>query len=167
MHVHASLLVVALASCVAGASGAAELSPECRAIVVALEKSLHTDHSTISTHGKDTVHGVTVQGTTWLQTNDGWRKSPMTVEANIAMSRANLADARSYQCKALPDSVVDGKPVANWSTHTVVADGSADSRIAIAKGSGLVVSVENWHAAPAGPADIVTHYDYANVKRPI
>jgi hypothetical protein len=110
---------------------------------------------------------VTVQGTTWLQIDGGWRKSPMTVEANIAMSRANLKEARSYTCKALPDAVVDGKPVATWATHTVVEDGSADSRIAIAKASGLVVSVENWHAAPTGPADIVTHYDYVDVKPPI
>jgi len=162
-----SVLVLAAASCLAAASGAAELSPECRAIVIALEKSLHTDHRTTSTHGKDTVHGVTVQGTTWLQVDGGWRKSPMTVEANIAMSRANLKDARSYTCKALPDSLIDGKPVANWATHTVVEDGSADSRIAIAKGTGLVLNVENWHAAPTGPADIATRYDYVNVKPPL
>jgi hypothetical protein len=167
MQVPRAVLVLAAASCLAAASGAAQLSPQCQAIVIALEKSLHTDHTTTATHGKDTVHGVTVQGTTWLQVDGGWRKSPMTVEANIAMSRANLKDARSYTCKALPDSVVDGKPVANWSTHTVVEDGSADSRVAIAKGTGLVVSVENWHAASAGPADIVTRYEYANVKPPI
>ena len=168
MHVPSTVLAVAVAAAgFAGASRAAELSAECRPIVVAIEKSLHTDHHTVASHGANTVHGVTVNGTTWLQMDGTWRKSPMTVEANIAMSRENLKAARSYACKALPDSVVDGKPVANWATHTVVEDGTAHSRIAIAKGTGLVVSVENWHAGETGPPDIVTRYDYANVKPPL
>ena len=168
MQVPSAVLAIAVAATgLAGASRAAELSAECRPIVAAIEKSLHTDHSTVASHGANTVHGVTVNGTTWLQMDGTWRKSPMTVEANIAMSRENLKGARSYTCKSLPDSVVDGKPVANWATHTVADDVTADSRIAIAKGSGLVVSVENRHSGDAGPADIVTHYDYADVKPPI
>ena len=166
MHVPSFVLVVAAASVLAAPSRAADLTAECRTVVSAMEKSLHTDHSTVASHGANTVHGVTVQGTTWLQVDGTWRKSPMTVESHIAMSRANLKEARSYTCKALPDSVIDGKPVANWATHTVVEHGSADSRIAIAKGSGLVVSVENWRALDTGPADLVTRYDYTNVKPP-
>ena len=167
MRIRTPVLVSVAALGLAGAGRAAELSAQCRPIVVAMEKSLQTNHSSTATHGADTVHGVTVDGTTWLQVPGGWRKSPLSVQANIAMSRENLKQATSYTCRPLPDSVVDGKPVVNWATHTVVEDGTADSRIAIAKGSGLVVSVENWHAGATGQPDIVTRYDYANVKPPI
>jgi hypothetical protein len=168
MRIRPAVLACAVAALsLPGTSRAADLSAQCRPIVAAMEKSLQTNHGTTATHGTDTVHGVTVDGTTWLQVRGEWRKSPLSVQANIAMSRENLKEATSYTCRALPDSVVDGKPVANWATHTVVDAITADSHIAIARSTGLVVSVENRHAGETGPADIVTHYDYANVKAPL
>jgi hypothetical protein len=168
MRIQLAVLACAVATLgLPGASGAADLSPQCRPVVAAMEKSLQTNHSTLATHGADSVNGVTVDGTTWLQVRGQWRKSPLSVQANIAMSRENLKEATSYTCKALPDAVVDGKPAAIWATHTVVDTIAVDSRIAIARATGLVVSVENRHAGETGPADIVTHYDYGNVKAPL
>ena len=166
MHVRPIFALAALALCTLTAVRGADLSADCKPVFAAMEKSLQVNHATTSTHGADVVHGVTVDGTVYLQMRGAWRKSPISVQDNLAMSRENLKDAREYSCKALPDSVVDGTPVANYATRTVNDDTVIDSRIAIAKDSGLAVSVENRRTGETG-GDVVTKYSYGNVKAPI
>ncbi len=166
MHVRPTVALASLALCALTAARAAELSTDCKPVFAAMEKSLQADHTTTTTHGADVMRGVTVDGTLYLQIGGAWRKSPISVQDNLAMSRQNLKDAKEYTCKALPDSVVDGTPVANYATHTVSDDAVIDSHVAIAKGSGLAVSVENRHTGHAG-ADMVTKYGYGNVKAPM
>ena len=144
----------------------AELSGDCKPVAAAMEKSVQADHATTTTRGADTMQGITVGGAIYVQARGAWHKSPMTVQDNLAMSRENLKDAKEYSCKALPDSVVDGIPAANYATHTVNGDTVVDSRIAIAKATGLAVSVENRLSGDAN-AVMVTHYRYGNVKAPI
>ena len=148
---------------------AVELSSACRPVFVAMEKTVQSNHAitTTSTHGGDATRGVTVDGTAWLQVRGAWRKSPLTVQAMIDMSRENLKDAKEYSCKSLPDSVVDGTPVSNYATHDVSGDDDViDSRVAIAKATGLAVSVENRIGGDAS-ATTTTHYTYGNVKAPM
>ncbi len=148
------------------AAHAAELSGDCKPVLAALEKSIQANHTTITTHGADVLHGVTVDGAVYLQINGAWRKSGITAKDNIDMSRSNLKDAKEYSCKALPDSVVDGTPAANYTTHTVNDDVVIDTRIAIARSTGLAISVVTRR--PGDPAgDVVTHYAYGSVKAPI
>jgi hypothetical protein len=158
--------LAALALCALKTVSAAELSAACKPVFAAMEKSLQANHTTTTTHGANVMRGVTVDGTLYLQVGGAWRKSPISVQDNLAMSRENLKGAKEYTCKALPDSVVDGTPVTNYATHTVSDDAVIDSLVAIAKGSGLAVSVENRRTGDAG-ADMVTKYAYGNVKAPI
>jgi len=159
--------LLALASAASAASGAAELGADCKPPFSAMEKSLQADHTTVTTHGGDTMRGVTLGGQTWLQVHGAWRKSPVTPQQNIAMTRENLKDAKQFSCKALPDAVVDGTPVAVYATHTVSGDDDVmDSRVAVARSTGLVVSVENRQGGEA-TASLVTRYAYGNVKAPM
>ena len=144
----------------------AELSGDCKPVAAAMEKSVQADHATTTTRGADTMQGITVGGAIYVQSKGAWHKSPMTVQDNLAMSRDNLKAAQEYSCKALPDSVVDGTAVANFTTHTVNSGTVVDSRIAIAKATGLAVSVENRLSGDAN-AVMVTHYRYGNVKAPL
>ncbi len=157
------VVILALASAMAGA---ADLSSECRPVLAAMEKTLRTDHTTVSTNGRTTVNGVSVGGVSYLQVKGMWRKSPITPQQTIDMARENLRDAKSYTCKPLPDSVVDGVAAANFATHTVSDDAEVDTRIAIAKATGLALVVDNRQAADAA-GDVVTHYGYTNVKAPM
>ena len=167
-HRLAMSAVAAVALCGLAATRAAELSAECKPVFAAVEKSLQIDHTTVSTRGADTLHGVTVGGAMWLQVGGGsWRKSSMTVQDNLAQSRENLKNAKEYTCKSAPDSVVDGIPVTNWATRTVNDDTTIETRIAIAKGSGLVVSVENRRSGEGSTSNVVSKYGYGNVKAPI
>ncbi len=167
MHARCAALVLAtLALFAATPARGVDLSDDCRPVLAAMEKSVQVDHATVSTHGLEIVRGVTAGGVNYLQVHGAWRRSPLSVQENLAMSRENLKDAQEYTCKALPDSIVDGTPVANYATHTVSDATVVDSRISIAKSSGLAVSVENRHSGDAG-ADMVTRYTYGNVKPPM
>ena len=160
--VRALPLLVGLAVLDAGAAG---LSADCKPVFDAMEKTLLSNHTTTTTRGSETMRGVTVGGTAYLQINGAWRKSPLTPQDNIGQSRANLKDAKEYSCKALPDAVVDGVPVANFATHTVGSEGDViDSRIALAKSTGLAVSVENHIGSKVG---YMTRYGYTDVKAPL
>ena len=159
------VLIAALAAGAAAAHGA-ELTAECRPLMAAMEKSIQTDHTTTTTHGAQVMKGVTVGGAIYVQSHGAWVKSPITVQDNLAMSRENLKDATEFSCKLLPDSVIDGTPVTNYATHNSSPDTVMDSRIAIAKGTGLAVRVENRPADDPG-GTMVTTYSYGNVKAPI
>ena len=170
MHVRPTVALASLALCALTAARGAELSADCRPVMAAMEKSLLADHAAISTHGSSTSHGITVDGAVYLQVGGAWRKSPWTAQSVIAQSRENLKDATSYTCKALPDSVVDGAPVTNYLARTVSDDATVDTTVAIAKATGLVVSVDNRQAgasAAGTPEDIVTRYTYGKIKAPI
>ncbi|MCK9686643.1 hypothetical protein [Scleromatobacter humisilvae] len=145
---------------------AAELSGDCKPVFAALEKSIQANHTTTTNRGTDVLHGVTVDGAVYIQVRGAWRKSEISARDNIAMSRENLKDASEFSCKALPDSVVDGTPAANYATHTVNDDVVIDTRIAIAKGTGLALSVVT-RLPGGGGGDVVTRYAYGNVKAPI
>ena len=159
----------AVAACALAASTsarAAELSTDCKPVFAAMEKSIQANHTTITTRGADVLHGVTVDGAVYMQVGGAWRKSGISAQDNIAMSRENLKAAKEYSCKALPDSVVDGTPVANFATHTVNDDVVIDTRVAVAKGTGLAMSIETRR--PGDPrGDVVTRYGYGSVKAPI
>jgi len=152
------------------APSAADLSAACKPPVAALEKTVRSDHRSITTstsHGEDAVQGVTVGGTSYLQVRGAWRKSPLAVKDLLDQMHEDLKDAKEFGCKALADSVVDGTPVANYATHTVSGDDDVvDSRVAVAKSTGLVVSVEN-HVGGDASATTVTHYTYGSVKAPM
>ncbi len=166
MHVRHTVALSSLALCALTAARGAELSAGCKPVFAAMEKSLQVNHTTTTTHGADVMRGVTVDGALYLQIGGAWRKSPISVQDNLAMSRENLKDAKEYTCTALPDSVVDGTPVANYATHTVNADAVIDTRLSISKASGLAVSVENRRAGETG-GGLVTKYGYGNIKAPI
>ena len=166
MHHDTPVLLAALALGASALAHGAELTAECRPLMAAMEKSIQTDHTTTTTHGTQVMKGVTVGGAIYVQSRGAWVKSPITVQENLAMSRENLKDATEFSCKTLPDSVIDGTPVTNYATHNASPDTVMDSRIAIAKGTGLAVRVENHPAGDPGGA-MVTTYSYGNVKAPI
>lgn len=164
-RIHA-LLVLATQGLACSAS-AAELSADCKPAVAAMEKSLVADHTIVATRGADTMRGVTVGGQSWIQVQGAWRKSPVSPKESAEMAHENLKGAKQFSCKALPDTVIEGTPVVVYATHTVSGDDDVmDSRVAISKATGLVVSVESRAGGETG-FGMVTHYGYGNVKAPM
>jgi len=159
------ILVTTFVALFAPCSIGAELSAACKPLLAAMEKTLQTDHATVTTRGTQTVHGVTAGGISYLQFGGVWKKSPMTPQENIQQSRENLKNAKSYACKPLPDSMVGDGAVANFATHT---DGEAaviDNTISIDKRTGLAVTVVT--DMKEGNMHLVTQYSYGSIKPPM
>ncbi len=144
----------------------AALSPACKPIMEAMEKTLLADHTTTTTRAGSDVNGITVGGTMYIQIKGAWRKSPMSAQDALANSRENLQAAKEFNCSPLADSVIDGTPVANYATHEVSEDGGNDGKVSISRSSGLVIRVEN--DLKGGPeSHYVTRYGFGSVKAPM
>jgi len=156
------LLLLAIAAPAFGA----ELSPACKPIMDAMEKTLLSDHTTTTTRAEGSVNGITAGGTMYIQVKGAWRKSAMSAKDALANSRENLKAAKEFTCTPLADSVIDGTPVANYATHEVNEDGGNDGKVSIAKSSGMVLQVENDLKGGAG-THYVTHYGFGSVKAPM
>ena len=149
-----------------GSASAVELSAECKPLFDAMEKTIRSDHSTTTVREGNTIQGVSVGGTMYVQIQGAWRKSPMSVQDVLAQTRENLKNAKEYRCQRGADAIVDGTPSTIYKTHTVSEFGSGDATVAIAKGSGLAVQVENTMTGEANMR-FVTRYSYVNVKPPM
>ena len=147
-------------------AGAAELSPACQPIVAAMEKSLVADHNTATTRAGQISHGVTIGGVNYIEVRGTWRKSPLTPQDSITQTRENLKDAKSFTCSSLPDSVLNGVSVSNYSARTVTEDDTTESKISISKTTGRAVQVENDNKSVRN-AHYITQYSYDNVKAPM
>jgi hypothetical protein len=131
-----------------------------------MEKSMLADHNTVTIMAGKTLHGVTVGGVNYIEVDGAWRKSPLSPQDSLARSRGNLKNAKSYTCSSLPDSVVNGVPVANYAARTVTADDTVESKISVSKATGRTVQVEN-DSKTVKDAHYVTQYTYDNVKAPL
>ena len=82
-------------------------------------------------------------------------------------SSARLRSVISVTATALPDDVVDGKPVAVYQTHYEQKDlGASDAKIWIAKATGLPLRTDVSRQADE-KVSVVTRFDYDNIKAPV
>jgi hypothetical protein len=161
------LLVLGIWAIAGTAAVAADLGPSCLPILKAMTKTLQSDHSTVTQDGSHTSTGITAGGANYLQMQGKWIVSPLSPQDNLKRSEENLRNAKVYTCQALPDSVIDGVPVANYRTRTESANGVVDSTVSIAKGSGLAIRVENSMDSGGGAkASYVTRYGYTGIHAP-
>ncbi len=147
---------------------AAQPGPACAPVLSAMAKTLQVDHATASQSEGHTTNGITAAGVNYLQINNVWKVSPLSPKDNQQRSDENLHDAKSFVCQALPDSSIDGVPVANYKLRTEAEDAVVDSKISISKASGLAVAVE-YDIDPGGgdkKSHISTRYSYTGIHAP-
>jgi len=164
LPIHVTVALVALA--LTGSAGAVEVGADCKRVVDSTEMTLLSDHSTLVVDGTDSTRSVTMGGQAWVQEGKHWRKSLLTPQQFVRGFRDDVKAAREFTCKALQDSVIDGMPVTMIATHVVSGNGdSVDSRVAIVKSSGLLLSVVNIPDAK-GTVGREKHYAYDNIRAP-
>jgi hypothetical protein len=161
-HVTVALVTLALT----GAAVAAEVSAACKPVIDGTEKTLLSDHSTLTVDGAESTRSVTLGGQAWYQEGKHWRKSLLTPLQFVRAFRDDIKAAREFTCKLLPDSEIDATPVAVIGTHVVSGNGDfVDSRVAIVKSSGLLMSVVNL-PDEKGTVGREKHYAYDNIQGP-
>ena len=163
-----SLMIVLLG---AGSALAQALSPECQAMMDAGMKQF-----TVPSHAFMTSTGISsalaqseminVNGATYAMVNGTWMKSPVSVEQLIQQSQAQVASAKSHTCQVMPDETVDGVAASVYTSHTETATGVTDSRVWIAKATGLPIKSEIDMTMGARKSHTSVRYEYNNVTAP-
>ena len=163
-----SLAITAL--CAASAA-AQTLSPECQAMMDAGAKQFSVpSHAFMSSTGISSAltqsEMINVNGVTYAMVNGTWMKSPVSVEQLIQQGQAQVASAKSHTCQLMPDETVDGVAATVYTSHTETATGVTDSRVWIAKATGLPLKSEIDMTMGARKSHTSVRYEYNNVTAP-
>lgn len=163
-----SLVIVVL--CTASAR-AQTLSPECQAMMDAGAKQFSVpSHAFMTSTGISSALSqsemINVNGVTYAMVNGTWMKSPVSVEQLIQQSRAQVASAKAHTCQAMPEETVDGVATSVYTSHTVTATGATDSRVWIAKATGLPIKSEIDMTMGDRKSHTSVRYEYNNVTAP-
>jgi hypothetical protein len=155
--------------CAIAAPAFAQAPPgTCKVVFDAMLKGVTTPHHSVTTKdGAATGELIATADAMYVKLRGEWRKSPMTPQAMLAQQQQNIRDTTVATCSALPDDVVDGKPVAVYQTHYEQKDlGASDAKIWIAKATGLPLRTDVSREA-GDKVSIVTRFDYDNIKAPV
>ena len=163
-----SLMIVMLGAAQAGAQ---TLSPECQAMMDAGVKQFSVpSHAFMTSTGISSAltqsEMINANGATYAMVNGTWMKSPVSVEQLIQQSQAQVASAKSHTCQAMPDETLDGVAASVYTSHTETANGATDSRVWIAKATGLPVKSEIDMTMGDRKSHTSVRYEYNNVTAP-
>jgi len=155
----------------AATASAQTLSPECQAMMDAGVKQFSVpSHAFMTSTGISSALSqsemISVNGVTYAMANGQWMKSPVSVEQLIQQSRAQVAGAKAHTCQHMPDEVVDGVAASVYTSHTETATGATDSRVWVAKATGLPLKSEIDMTMGARKSHTSVRYEYANVTAP-
>lgn len=154
---------------------AAPATAECKAVFAASEKLLTTPHHDYQTQvgpltqGKPRQSELIFDGNAFYVLVTGrWKKSPMTVQGRREQEEENRKDAKNESCHYLGDEAVGGQGAAVYTAHAESDVGTSDTKMWIAKGSGLLLKQEE--SVGGGDSSQAEHfsirYDYADVHAP-
>lgn len=169
--------LIAAAFCVGTIPGlvdAQTISAACRPPIDAERKTITTAKHAYSTRTSAdsrqrvrTTEEITVGGVIYIQYGGKWRRSPATPKQMLAQIDTNLTTANAISCTHVGDESVAGTAAAVYTTHIENEAVKADARIWVAKGSGLVLRVEEDQDIGGGDkAHMSIRYDYTNVQAP-
>ena len=163
-----SLMLVMLCAAPAGAQ---TLSPECQAMMDAGVKQFSVpSHAFMTSTGISSAltqsEMINVNGATYAMVNGTWMKSPVSVEQLIQQGQAQVASAKTHTCQAMPDETLDGVAASVYTSHTETATGATDSRVWIAKATGLPIKSEIDMTMGDRKSHTSVRYEYNNVTAP-
>jgi hypothetical protein len=138
----------AVAAGSAPASGFAFAADPCQVVMnatLAVLQHDHVDQMTLPTGAGKTARqaqSVQVGGKTYIQVNDAWTESPMSIADEIKMVNDESKTAHST-CKPSGADAIGGQPVAIYDAHVVNEGSTSDNRLWIALASGLPLKIES------------------------
>lgn len=174
MRTHLAILTTLLISAAAVQPARAAVDPSCKTVLEAMRKQLSTPaHAyTVKTPGlggkkPETREMIRTGGAIYVQTEKGWRRSPMTVEDMRKQEEENIRTAKSMTCRYLRDEAVGGEAAAVYHSQADNQDVKSEATVWISKRTGLPLKSEN--DIDTGDNDkqhLSIRYDYTNVAPP-
>jgi hypothetical protein len=149
------------------APASAQTTAACQPLFAAMDKLTNTpNHATITRDGADFGESISVNGAMYVKVRGMWVKSPTSMADTQKRMKESLDQAK-YACARLPDESVAGAPAVVIATRSESAGGVSESKVWIAKATGLPIKSEEDLTAPAGKLHMSVKYDYANIQAPI
>ncbi|HEY8062789.1 MAG TPA: hypothetical protein VID74_08325 [Gemmatimonadales bacterium] len=156
------------------AAQAPKVPAACQPMIDAQRKSTSVPHHVYSTAGSGragdkatTSELISTGNAIYILMNGKWKRSPMTTKEALAQIDENLAGAKVFTCQHVGDEPVAGVAAAVYTGHSENDGINADSRIWIAKGSGLVLRTEGDVDMGGGDkSHMSARYEYTNVQAP-
>lgn len=146
----------------------------CQQLIDAERKMITTPHHVLTTEAPAragepgrTSEGISTTDAIYIQVRGAWKRSPWTPKQALAQMDTNLTTGTAFSCIRVGDESVAGATATVYTAHTENAGRKSDTRIWVAKGSGLVLRIEEDLDTGGGEKrHRSTRYDYANVQAP-
>lgn len=145
----------------------------CKTSLDATLKTAATPHHAYTTTtmpgGKSqVVEAIMVNDKNYVLVRGRWIASPMSVADLAKQERENIDSATVYTCHPVREETAGGQAATVYQVRTENAGVKSDGQVWVAKGTGLVMRVEE--DIDTGDATSKMHastkYDYSNVKAP-
>jgi len=146
----------------------AQKSSECKPVLDAMLKAVTTDHSTTSKDSKGrTYESITAGGKIYIQINGQWKVGPQTVQERLQQEQENIQNAKTYTCKSLPATTIDGTAADVYEFHSESADvGTGEGTIWLSKSTGLPLKTEEDFTNEGDKRHLSLVYSYNNINAP-
>jgi hypothetical protein len=167
----AGLCLLAAFALPSAATAQTPVPPECKPMLTAGEKQFTVpSHAFMTTTGMGPAPNhsevININGATYVKVRDNWMKSPRSSEQLAKQSKEQIANARSYSCKQMPDDVVGGVAASVYSSHTEMGQGATDTQVWVAKSTGLPLKSEVDMNLSGRKSHVSVRYEYGNVQAP-
>jgi hypothetical protein len=152
----------------AAAPARAQLSPDCQAVSNAMLRVNTTPHHAVATGSelREATESIMAGDTNYFKYHGVWKKSPLSPKDNLEREQDNIKNASVYNCRRLPDELLDGALVAVYTAHSETPDvGTTDAKLWISKASGLPLRTDS-DLDTGTKQHLSVRYDYANIKAP-
>ena len=170
MYRAASFRHLAMALLFAAPAAAQTILAECQAMITAGEKQFSVPSHAYMTNtglGPTPMHSemISINGAAYLLMQGHWMKSPVDPAQLMQQAKQALMTAKSYGCTQLPDEAVGGVATAVYSSHTDMGTGTTDSKVWVAKATGLPVKSETEMTRGEKKSHVSVRYSTATSRR--
>lgn len=172
----APFLVTVLGLAVTPIGARAQTVPAaCRPLIDAQKKQITTPYHSYVTAGPvkqgekaTTMETISTGGAIYTSYNGKWRRIPMTPTDAVNQLQENLANAKNLFCQRVGEESVAGGPAVVYSLHSETEDAKNDERLWVAKGTGLLLRMDDDldTGQATGKRHTSVRYEYTNVQAP-
>jgi hypothetical protein len=107
-------------------------------------------------------------GVQYILLDGKWNPSPLSTEQLKEMDKENLKNAKIMTCHYVRDESVNGESAALYTEHQETERAKTDGQVWVSRSKGLILrqDIDIDRGGAKDKIQIVTRYEYSNVKAP-